>query len=867
MSGFSELQSALAKWPQEPFPSSPLSDNSLERLRRVLAQFRESPSAAGPGDLAGLISHVLQRQSVLHPDARPSLRVPHAAGWPDEVLWRASCIDAVVHGQTSFLIRASRPWAANWLPGSQGKPPFVAAHAEEPRRETWPISPVLPLDPALEEELGLEFKRYTCPGQQEAIRAVFLLRPGGTLVINLPTGSGKSLVAWAPALMATEGALTVMVTPTVALALDQERQLREKYPSRITASLPDTLAWHSGLSESERTQIRRRLADGTQRILLASPESVVSSLARPLYDAATTGRLRYFVVDEAHLIAQWGTEFRPEFQSMCGLRRELLAQCPQEADRFKTLLLSATLAQESFDILRDLFAEDLFDHVSAVTLRPEPEYWVSHARHEPIRTERVIELIRTVPRPFLLYVTTRDQANEWMQRMSGLQIVRCGCVHGATPTDVRTDVIDKWRSGELDAVVATSAFGLGMDKSDVRAVIHACVPETVDRFYQEVGRGGRDGKACVSLLVYTDQDREVAKGLSSKKVITVEKGLERWRSMVAYAQRDHTHRRLKVNLSQRAPGVSGATEANNEWNLRTVVLLNRAGIIKIESERPPQIERLPTETDLQFQIRREKVMADFAVTCPVRLVEDSHLDRALWDRLVEPVRHAMLKAGWDKISAMDELLRGDREISEVLTKEYTLRGADVHVDPVPVCGGCCVCRVKARDRFSFVLPEPDSIRCVDTAVDPAMQRILANTTTLTLVSCPRPDSHREFRRQLFRFVMPALVRMGIREIAGPPELRNDKYCRELYRHSANRFLIHSDLRDTEKRRAECGCPRVTLFLNDAQDSIPQELINVDSPLHIIFAWDDIRDRVRPDARFFDRSVHTNFHALLRRLNQ
>jgi ATP-dependent DNA helicase RecQ len=113
------------------------------------------------------------------------------------------------------------------------------------------------------------------------------------------------------------------------------------------------------------------MSDGTQRVLIASPESIVTSLARPLYEAAATGRLRYFIVDEAHLVAQWGTEFRPEFQSMCGLRRELLAHCPAIADRFRTLLLSATLSQESVDILRNLFAEELFDHVSAVTLRPE----------------------------------------------------------------------------------------------------------------------------------------------------------------------------------------------------------------------------------------------------------------------------------------------------------------------------------------------------------------------------------------------------------------------------------------------------------------------------------------------------------------
>ena len=867
MSGFSELQSALAKWPRESIPEDSCNDNSLDRLIRVLSQVRENRSIAGAGDLAGLIRHALRRETIIHPDSPPALRVPREEGWPDETLWKESSIDATPHDRDSFLIRAARSWSADWLPGSDKIPPLVAAFAEELRRDTWPVSPVLPLDPALEQDLGLEFRRYLCPGQRQAIHAAFFLKPGGTLVVNLPTGFGKSLVAWAPALMAAQGSLTVMVTPTIALALDQERQLREQYPSRIAADLPEFLAWHSGLSDAAKKQIRQKLFDGTQRILLASPEHIVTSLARPLYEAAATGRLKYFVVDEAHLVAQWGTEFRPEFQSMCGLRRELLALCPKNTDRFRTLLLSATLSQESFDILRDLFAEELFDTVSAVTLRPEPEYWMSDARYETERTERVVELIRVVPRPFLLYVTTREQANEWTQRMHDLQIRRAGCVHGATPADVRSEVVEDWRCGELDAVVATSAFGLGMDKSDVRSVIHACVPETVDRFYQEVGRGGRDGRACVSILVHTAKDRDVSRGLSRKKVITVKKGLQRWRCMVDHAKWDHANDRLKLNLSQRTPGVSGATEANNAWNLRTVVLLNRAGLIKIESERPPDVETLPDETDEQLQSRRERIMGEYAVTCPVRLLEDSHLDLDLWNDRVEPLRQVMLQSGRDNIAVMEDVLRGKRELSEVLSVAYTLRGDELHVDPVPVCGGCPACRASGRSEFSFTLPEPDAIGCVHNTMDAALQRILGTTNSLVLVACPRSEKGRRFRKKLVQFVLPKLVRLGIREVAMPPDLQKEKNCRDLYRHSTDRFLIHRDFRDTDHLRTDIAVPRVTLFLTDSTEPIPETVINVERPLHVIFAWDDVPDRNRPGSRFFDRAVHSNFNDLLGRLNQ
>lgn len=867
MSGFSEIQSALASWPRDLLPSVSCYDNSHERLRRVLSRFREDSSAAGVGDLAGLVRHVLRREAILRPDSSPALRVPNAVGWPDIDLWKASDVDVTPQGRDWFHIRASKPWSAEWLPESERVPPLVASFGEVKRRDTWPVSPALPLDPALEVALGLDFQQYSCPGQQQAIRSAFLLSPGGTLVVNLPTGSGKSLVGWAPALMTDQDTLTVMVTPTIALALDQERQLREKYPQQAVAGLPDRLAWHSGLSAAERSEIRTRLFDGTQRILIASPESIVSSLARPLYDAASSGRLKYFIVDEAHLVAQWGIEFRPEFQSMCGLRRELLRHCPNIAARFKTLLLSATLSQECFDILRKLFAEDVFDHVSAVTLRPEPEYWISNARFESVQIDRVVELIRVVPRPFLLYVTTHKQANEWAERLVQMGLRRSDCVHGATPSDVRADVIDRWRFGELDSVVATSAFGLGMDKADVRAVIHACVPESVDRFYQEVGRGGRDGNACVSLMVHTDKDLQTARSISSEKVITIEEGMPRWQAMVDHARRDHESNRLYLNLTQRTPKITGDTAMNNAWNLRTIVLLQRAGLIAIESDRPPEIDQEPLETESAFQSRRDAAMKEYSVTCPVRLLDDGHRDHKVWETRVEPVRQILLRSGWDDFDTMLDIVGGSTELSEILRKVYTLKGDGLHVDPVPVCGGCQSCRTSGGRQFAFMLPEPEAVKGIDATLDPMIYKILGMSAKVVLIACSRLDSLSAFRKKMLHFVLPRLVQLGVREICASEEWQKEKRCRELFRSSSCRFLIHRDIGDTERRGLDLPVARVSLFLPDTLQGLPQTLINVDRPLHVIFAWDDMPERDYPESRFFDKTVHGRFKDLLGRLNQ
>ena len=337
--------------------------------------------------------------------------------------------------------------------------------------------------------------------------------------------------------------------------------------------------------------------------------------------------------------------------------------------------------------------------------------------------------------------------------------------------------------------------------------------------------------------------------------------------MVNHATRNHSNHRLTLNLSWRNPAVNRATEANNEWNLRTVVLLNRSGLIKIQSERPPNIERRDDETIEQLQLRRDKAMAEFAVACPVTLLDDSHLDPNRWIERVEPVRLEMLKSGWKNLAVMEKVLQGGYELSQILSEVYTLRGNGLNVDPVPVCGGCPFCRDMNCHESNFVLPEPDAIQCVQSAPDPAIRRLLRATTNLVLVACPRSGSGTIFLKKLFQFVLRKLVHLGIREIAAPAGLQSDKQCRELYRHSSSGFLIHRTLSETDKLRTDLKIPRVTLFLTDSVEPIPEVIINIERPLHVIFAWDDTPDRNRPESRLFDRAVHSRFNDLLGRLDQ
>lgn len=147
--------------------------------------------------------------------------------------------------------------------------------------------------------------------------------------------------------------------------------------------------------------------------------------------------------------------------------------------------------------------------------------------------KRLLEAVYHLPHPLIIYGTKVKDVENWKRELTRAGFKRCDLMTGKSTTQQREQLIEKWREGKIDIVVATSAFGLGIDQSDVRAVIHVCIPETIDRFYQEVGRGGRDGKACMSLTLYTTEDFNVARGLNEKSTITIERGLQRWESMFA----------------------------------------------------------------------------------------------------------------------------------------------------------------------------------------------------------------------------------------------------------------------------------------------------------------------------------------------
>jgi ATP-dependent DNA helicase RecQ len=231
------------------------------------------------------------------------------------------------------------------------------------------------------------------------------------------------------------------------------------------------------------------------------------------------------------MVAQWGEQFRPEFHMLAGLRDSLLSECPPNS-KFKTLLLTATLTSDSYRTIRTLFSADDFRVVSELALRPEPRYVIEAAKDDFERGSRVEDALRLFPRPMILYTSLREDAERWFERIRSLGFRRIRLVKGGDlASGPGEKILGEWRDGDIDVIVATSAFGLGVDQNDVRSVVHACLPESIDRFYQEVGRSGRDGRASVSLLVTSPNDERVAKNLSTKTRISIDRGFERWIEM------------------------------------------------------------------------------------------------------------------------------------------------------------------------------------------------------------------------------------------------------------------------------------------------------------------------------------------------
>ncbi len=329
------------------------------------------------------------------------------------------------------------------------------------------------------------------PGQREALEGVL---DGRDVIAVLPTGGGKTLVFQLAGLL-LEGT-TVVATPLIALMHDQVRRLRED------SHLP-VAALSGSLRGAERQQLLAELATGAYGFVFSTPEQLSRADVRA---ALASCRIDLFCVDEAHCISEWGFDFRPAYRELT-TAREAMGGPP-------VLALTAT-APETVrrDVARELDLRDPLV-VARGFDRPNLHFTVVRVTDPDRRDRQLYGLLSEVQTPAVVYCTTRREAEETALSLldfassgSCPRRLRVGHYHGGMDRQTRERVQNAFLADQLEVLCATSAFGMGIDKPDIRTVIHRTMPDSVESYWQEAGRAGRNGRSSDCVLMFRPEDR------------------------------------------------------------------------------------------------------------------------------------------------------------------------------------------------------------------------------------------------------------------------------------------------------------------------------------------------------------------------
>ncbi len=349
------------------------------------------------------------------------------------------------------------------------------------------------------------------PMQQSIIETAMA---GENLLAILPTGAGKSLCYQIPALSRYDktGALTVVISPLVALMADQVAGLERK-------GIGCCVTVNGLLSMPERADALDRVRLGDAGILLISPEQLRSVSLRRVLDQREIGT---WVMDEAHCLSEWGHDFRPDYRYVGRFIRERAGEGPIPP----VLCLTATAKPDVKDGIVDYFQKELgielkvFDGGARRTNLEFVVVKTSRAeKHAHVHQILMSDLPADLPGGAIVYCATRRQTEELAAFLQEKKM-EADYFHAGVPPETKKTVQESFIEGALRVITATNAFGMGIDKSDVRLVIHADIPGSLENYLQEAGRAGRDQQAARCVLLYTQDDVERQFGMSARSRLT-----------------------------------------------------------------------------------------------------------------------------------------------------------------------------------------------------------------------------------------------------------------------------------------------------------------------------------------------------------
>ena len=512
----------------------------------------------------------------------------------------------------------------------------------------------LSLNDALQEYFGFSaFK-----GNQEKI--IKSLLAGKDTFVIMPTGGGKSLCYQLPAIM-SEG-VAIIISPLIALMKNQVDLVRN-YSSN------DSIAHflNSSLSRTERTAVIKDIRSGKTKMLYVAPETLTKQDTVDLFKEV---KISFIAVDEAHCISEWGHDFRPEYRRI----HEIIEALEQ---KFPIIALTATATPKvQSDIVKTLVLNKPNIFISSFN-RPNLYYEIRPKKSPQLAIKNMVQYIKQRPgKSGIVYVINRKTADEVSEvlRANG---IKAAPYHAGLDGKVRSNTQDAFLMEEMDVIVATIAFGMGIDKPDIRFVIHYDIPKSIENYYQETGRSGRDGMEgdCVVYFSYKDIGK-LEKLLRDKTVSERERNIQLINETVAYIESAECRRSFILHyFGEEFDAKTCNGMCDNCRNPKERVDVSEDTLLVIKS-----VKALKENHDLPYMVKfligkKAKELTDFKYDKNELFGKGADKDEHHWNSVI---RNAMMLGLIDKDIEQYGKLKLNKKSAEFLKKPFEVKVAINH---------------------------------------------------------------------------------------------------------------------------------------------------------------------------------------------